>query len=166
MIRGLKFTTKGSEYSGHHGHAGRPGSVGGSAPSFTHTDLGKVNKAFLQYFEEADNRYYTKTADINKGYCQEWAYIVSKEVGGELMFYDANSHAFVKYEGKFYDAQTRKGVEDWADLGGLREQRQGILNVRKRGVEKPPRKVIATDTNYSRGLKLEQVAAIMKLLEL
>ena len=33
MIRGLRFTTKGSERSGHHGHAGRPGSVGGSAPS-------------------------------------------------------------------------------------------------------------------------------------
>lgn len=33
MIRGLKFTKfKGSEESGHHGHAGRPGSVGGSAP--------------------------------------------------------------------------------------------------------------------------------------
>ena len=34
MIRGLKFTKfKGSEHSGYHGHAGRPGSVGGSAPS-------------------------------------------------------------------------------------------------------------------------------------
>ena len=33
MIRGLKFTVKGSDKSGHHGHAGRPGSVGGSAPS-------------------------------------------------------------------------------------------------------------------------------------
>lgn len=31
MIRGLRFTKlKGSEYSGHHGHAGRPGQVGGS----------------------------------------------------------------------------------------------------------------------------------------
>ena len=33
MIRGLKFTVKGSDKSGHHGHAGRPGSVGGSAPA-------------------------------------------------------------------------------------------------------------------------------------
>ena len=33
MIRGLKFTTKGGEGSGHHGHAGRPGQVGGSASS-------------------------------------------------------------------------------------------------------------------------------------
>ena len=36
-IRGLRFTHKsirlmGGEHSGHHGHAGRPGSVGGSAP--------------------------------------------------------------------------------------------------------------------------------------
>ena len=34
MIRGLRFTKfKGSEYSGHHGHSGIPGQVGGSAPS-------------------------------------------------------------------------------------------------------------------------------------
>ena len=33
MIKGLKFTTKGGSGSGHHGHAGRPGSIGGSAPS-------------------------------------------------------------------------------------------------------------------------------------
>jgi len=38
IIQGLKFTHKsiqfmGGEHSGHHGHAGRPGSVGGSAPS-------------------------------------------------------------------------------------------------------------------------------------
>ena len=33
MIRGLKFTTKGGPGSGNIGHAGRPGSVGGSAPS-------------------------------------------------------------------------------------------------------------------------------------
>ena len=32
IIQGLKFTTKGGPDSGHYGHAGRPGSVGGSAP--------------------------------------------------------------------------------------------------------------------------------------
>jgi len=32
MIRGLKFTTKGGPGSGHHGHSGIPGQVGGSAP--------------------------------------------------------------------------------------------------------------------------------------
>ena len=30
----VKIIIKGGEHSGHHGHAGRPGSVGGSAPSF------------------------------------------------------------------------------------------------------------------------------------
>jgi len=39
MIRGLRFTTKGGPGSGHHGHAGRPGSVGGSAPSGEIGDL-------------------------------------------------------------------------------------------------------------------------------
>ncbi len=33
MIRGLRFTTKGSRDSGNFGHEGRPGQVGGSAPS-------------------------------------------------------------------------------------------------------------------------------------
>jgi len=32
MIRGLRFTIKGGPGSGHHGHSGVPGSVGGSAP--------------------------------------------------------------------------------------------------------------------------------------
>jgi len=32
MIRGLRFTTKGGPGSGHHGHSGVPGKVGGSAP--------------------------------------------------------------------------------------------------------------------------------------
>lgn len=31
-IRGLKFTYKGGPESGHHGHAGVPGQLGGSAP--------------------------------------------------------------------------------------------------------------------------------------
>jgi len=32
QIRGLRFTYKGSEYSGNFGHEGRPGEIGGSAP--------------------------------------------------------------------------------------------------------------------------------------
>ena len=35
-VRDLKFTIKGSKYSGNYGHAGRPGSVGGSAPGGGH----------------------------------------------------------------------------------------------------------------------------------
>lgn len=38
-IRGLKFTTKGGPGSGHHGHAGRPGSIGGSASGRSITAL-------------------------------------------------------------------------------------------------------------------------------
>ncbi len=33
MIKGLRFTTKGGKYSGHHGHSGNPPSVGGSVAS-------------------------------------------------------------------------------------------------------------------------------------
>ena len=32
-IRGLKFTNKGGEHSGHFGHAGNPPNIGGSVPS-------------------------------------------------------------------------------------------------------------------------------------
>ena len=45
MIRGLRFTTKGGPDSGHHGHAGRPGSVGGSA-------LGGEVISAMQEFED------------------------------------------------------------------------------------------------------------------
>lgn len=33
QVRGLKFTIKGGPGSGHRGHAGRPGQIGGSTPS-------------------------------------------------------------------------------------------------------------------------------------
>jgi len=44
MIRGLKFTTKGGSGSGHHGHAGRPGSVGGSVPSSGTTAISEIGR--------------------------------------------------------------------------------------------------------------------------
>ena len=39
MIRGLCFTTKGGPGSGHHGHSGRPGSVGGSVSGGVHVAI-------------------------------------------------------------------------------------------------------------------------------
>ncbi len=51
MIRGLKFTVKGSDKSGHHGHAGRPGSVGGSAPKGGGDDVA-VSKAAKELLKE------------------------------------------------------------------------------------------------------------------
>jgi len=49
MIRGLKFTTKGGSGSGHHGHAGRPGSIGGSAPGGVGSvSIGEVSEHIQQ----------------------------------------------------------------------------------------------------------------------
>jgi len=45
MIRGLRFTTKGGPGSGHHGHAGIPGQVGGSAAGSGGGNMGGGNVA-------------------------------------------------------------------------------------------------------------------------
>jgi hypothetical protein len=63
---------------------------------------------------------------INNGWCAEFAEDVLKELGGspdgvtihedsELGNYDY-SHTFLKFEGKFYDAEAPDGVEDWTRL--------------------------------------------------
>ncbi len=51
-IRGLRFTYKGGEHSGHHGHAGRPGSVGGSMPRSATGFIGIATGAIIDKLSE------------------------------------------------------------------------------------------------------------------
>lgn len=81
--------------------------------------------------------------DINAGYCDEFAREIAYdypglERDGNLVeiwstgFFDADengmsdlpAHAFVKWKGKYYDAEDPNGVEDWRDLPLYRRWRK------------------------------------------
>lgn len=51
---------------------------------------------------------------INKGFCWLWALAASEMFGAAL--YGIPSHAFVKFNNKFYDADCPNGEIDWRDL--------------------------------------------------
>ncbi len=68
---------------------------------------GIVTKSFFSTYDDV--------SVINEGECFIWAYLVF------LLFKDVelwymNSHAFVKYRGRFYDSERLRGVSDWQDL--------------------------------------------------
>jgi hypothetical protein len=56
--------------------------------------------------------------DINCGRCEDWAYRVAELVGKGVTVYDPEDecHTFIKYRGKFYDAECPNGVSDWKQL--------------------------------------------------
>lgn len=54
-------------------------------------------------------------SDINSGECFKWAYI-AYSLFEDVELYDLPHHAFVKYKGKYYDAECPEGEENWKDL--------------------------------------------------
>lgn len=54
-------------------------------------------------------------ANVNYGNCMRWAYTTYHMFQG-VELWDTDCHAFVKYNGKFYDSETLEGVTDWKDL--------------------------------------------------
>lgn len=68
-----------------------------------------VTKAFPEVDLKAD------PAKINRGLCMRWAYMAFHMFEG-VELWDYGSHAFIRYQGKFYDSERLQGVEDWKDL--------------------------------------------------
>jgi hypothetical protein len=52
---------------------------------------------------------------INHGQCFIWAYLAYKSFKG-VELYDTNCHAFVRYNGRYYDSERPKGEKNWYDL--------------------------------------------------
>lgn len=58
---------------------------------------------------------YSNPEQINEGECFVWAYyafLIFKDV--KLCY--TRCHAFVKYNGKYYDSEAHAGENDWRDL--------------------------------------------------
>lgn len=60
--------------------------------------------------------------DINNGLCEEWAEAAVELVGGDAEWLDSLdpncdfAHAVLVLDGRYYDAQTPRGVTDWHEL--------------------------------------------------
>lgn len=53
--------------------------------------------------------------EINYGRCFIWAYIAFR-LYKRVELWSFNVHAFVRYDGKFYDSERPLGEDDWKDL--------------------------------------------------
>ena len=52
---------------------------------------------------------------INYGQCFQWAYLAYLVFEG-VELWDTHTHAFIKYQGRFYDSETKDGVLNWRQL--------------------------------------------------
>lgn len=69
-------------------------------------DVSFINRTF---FRDVD------PPEINYGKCFIWAYIAF-HLYEDVELWSFGNHAFVKYDGKFYDSERPNGEEDWSDL--------------------------------------------------
>jgi len=69
-----------------------------------------------QALELAHKNWSTFTGKVcNSGFCDIYASKLSKLPSGTL------GHVWVEFKGKFYDAETPDGVDDWKDLPWMQE---------------------------------------------
>ncbi len=76
----------------------------------------RLNKPLDVHF--INQTFFSKDKDvreINKGRCFLWAYIAFR-LYKRVELWSFGNHAFVKHEGRFYDAERPLGEEDWKDL--------------------------------------------------
>ena len=66
-----------------------------------------IPKKFFKHHKSPDT--------INEGECFIWAYL-SHLVFKDVEIWYMNTHAFIRYRGKFYDSERLKGESDWRDL--------------------------------------------------
>lgn len=70
---------------------------------------------------------------INMGRCFQWAWMCYKTYD-HVQLWGTDSHAFVKYRGKFYDSERLMGVVDWRDLPACNFGKGLSWNARKEDV--------------------------------
>jgi hypothetical protein len=59
--------------------------------------------------------------EVNAGWCEDFAYQLSVRLPGSCVLWPAEPalayvHAYVLYEGRYYDSETPRGVDDWKKL--------------------------------------------------
>lgn len=83
-----------------------------------------ITKEFFKHHKSPDI--------INEGECFIWAYLAHL-VFKDVEIWYMNSHAFVRYRGKFYDSERLKGVAEWKYLPATKH---GSTQAQKYSVER------------------------------
>lgn len=65
--------------------------------------------------------------DINEGWCADFAHKVGEKVPGSSIRCDEDfgreyTHTFLKYRGRYYDAEAPLGVKNWKQLPYFKRQ--------------------------------------------
>lgn len=65
--------------------------------------------------------------DINGGDCYNWAWIAKKLLPDSELIFTAHlgGHAWIKYQGLFFDAESLEGVSDWRDFPCFKNEKIG-----------------------------------------
>jgi hypothetical protein len=69
---------------------------------------------------------------VNYGNCMRWAY-TAYHMFPKVELWSNDGHAFIKYQGKFYDSEELDGVLDWRDL----RTNQGRTNITSKRWNRP-----------------------------
>jgi len=127
-IKGLKFTYKGGPGSGHHGHAGRPGQVGGSASGRrgrTYSSGEIADKTGEQLLKELGNeavlnRYNDFKAKQSNGEIHDWA--IWETMGQGRNYGTLYAHLYLPLTGQHWRGETLSKIGDFEYIGKLTER--------------------------------------------
>jgi hypothetical protein len=92
------------------------------SPASRASTFAVVTEHFLAHLRRHPHPYaakyadYPAPADINAGFCDQWAAHVVALVPGAWWRWLAPDHAAVVIDGRFYDAECHEGVESVGDL--------------------------------------------------
>lgn len=75
----------------------------------------KLSKFNAQFITDTYFKGWEDPSVINTGNCFQWAYLAFKTFQ-YVELWDVSCHAFIRYRGKFYDAERPEGEKDWRDL--------------------------------------------------
>ena len=71
----------------------------------------------IKWYNQSEYNLEITSEDINGGDCYWWALVFVELIGGVLYTYGhQGGHAFVKFDGRWYDAESPNGVLRWQEL--------------------------------------------------
>lgn len=84
------------------------------------TKVEEFNKVFLEVYNSNFNSQLKYMTHFAHGMCYYYAYCFEQCLGGQVVSYlcpyKKSGHCFIRYEGRFFDAENSEGQENWKDL--------------------------------------------------
>ena len=72
-------------------------------------------------------RYGLRPPQINQGSCRIFAWELAQSLPGSFVIWcEEWDHAYIRYQGRLYDAETPRGVRDYRSLPEIKRQKLGL----------------------------------------